>query len=275
MRRQINGAGDNKLMYKLVAVNSQAVESVENLKRLGIDVFEIKGSGITDDSTTLHADMLVNLIADDILLIDESQLEIADFASKYTESRVLKQDELVKYLTSESGEGSFQNFRGLNIVPVKEKITSPYPNDVPLNVRVVGKSIICNKKYVADEIKLFAKYRDFNLIQTNQGYAGCSCVKLNNSVLTDDRSIYNSLNDRAIDCTIISKGSIKLNGMNYGFIGGCCGYLDKNVIGFNGEIKSHTDGDLIIKTLDDNKINYIELASGILTDIGGIVPIIK
>ncbi|MDD6276176.1 MAG: hypothetical protein PUB20_05080 [Clostridia bacterium] len=263
-------------MYKLVAVNSHAVESVENLKRLGIDVFEVKNSNIYDCGTELHADMLMVMLDSHNLLIDSTQLDIVNCISKYFKVNLLSKNEFVNYLTNKDGESAENtDLRGINVIPVEHKITSPYPNDVALNIRIINNNIICNTKYVADEVKIYAEYRNYNLIHTNQGYSGCSSVNLFNSLITDDISVYNSSIAAGIKCNLISKGSVKLKHNNYGFIGGCCGFIADNMIAFNGEISTHSDCKTILELLQLNNIDYIELAHGQLNDIGGIIPVIK
>ena len=72
---------------------------------------------------------------------------------------------------------------------------------------------------------------------------------------------------------LISKGSVVLKGYNYGFIGGCCGKIDKDKIAFNGKIESHNDCNKIIDILQRNNTEIIELCDSKLTDIGGILPL--
>lgn len=261
-------------MFKLVAVNSRAVEAVENLQSKGIDVFPIKSSFIDDNSTALHADMLILPLDAHNILIDSSQIELANVIAKYQEVRLLSKNEFVNYLTKGEQEREIENFRGINLIPITHKICSPYPNDVPLNVRFFGKHIICNTEFVAEEIKIYAKFKNYHLIHTNQGYAACSTIHCKNTLITDDISLYKCSVQHQINSVLIDKGSVKLSENHYGFIGGCCGYIDKNTLAFNGELKTHSDYNKIINTLRMNGINYVELTHGDITDIGGIVPII-
>lgn len=74
---------------------------------------------------------------------------------------------------------------------------------------------------------------------------------------------------------MLSKGQIKLSGYSYGFIGGCCGFIDKSTLVFTGKIDSHTDSKKIKKFLDKYNVNALELTKNCLTDIGGIIPILE
>jgi len=72
---------------------------------------------------------------------------------------------------------------------------------------------------------------------------------------------------------LIEKGSVHINKYDYGFIGGCCGLIDKNTLLFNGDLLLHSDFDKIKKFLYDNNVNFIDIKGKRLTDIGSIIPI--
>ena len=85
--------------------------------------------------------------------------------------------------------------------------------------------------------------------------------------MTDDKSVFTAAGKFLNDVLFISKGSIRLKGYDYGFIGGCCGKIDKDKIAFNGELSSHSDYKLILDFLHRNHIECIELKRGRLDDI--------
>ena len=115
------------------------------------------------------------------------------------------------------------------------------------------------------------------IIDVKQGYSKCSvCICNHNTVITDDISIYNALLQYDnINSLLVEKGSVRINEYNYGFIGGCCGLIDKNLLLFNGDLSTHTDFDKIQKFLYDNNVKYIDVKNKPLTDIGSIIPIIE
>ena len=175
---------------------------------------------------------------------------------------------IVNFLTIEDDEKIFRLYE------CTEGISSPYPGDIRLNVRVISDMIFCNTRYVDQSIREFASKYNYRLIHCNQGYAACSTVLLNNNALiTDDESIHCSAQKNAIDSILISKGSVRLKCRNYGFIGGTCGMIDKNLLAFTGNIDSHTESQAIKIFLNKHSVNYIELTDGPLIDIGGIIPV--
>ena len=71
----------------------------------------------------------------------------------------------------------------------------------------------------------------------------------------------------------IQKGFISLPGYDYGFIGGCCGKLSKNILAFTGKIESHPDYNNIKDFCRNYNVNVLSLTNDDLLDIGGILPI--
>ena len=67
---------------------------------------------------------------------------------------------------------------------------------------------------------------------------------------------FHSIKHDNINSLLIEKGSVHINKYDYGFIGGCCGLIDKNLLLFNGDLSLHSDFDKIKKFLYDNGINY-------------------
>ena len=157
---------------------------------------------------------------------------------------------------------------------IRENLTEAYPGDARLNCVTLGKYFICNEKSVSKTILDFAYKSGLEIIFVNQGYTKCSiCILNENAIITDDKSIYTAAQNFLNDVTFISKGSIRLKGMNYGFIGGCTGKLSKNEIAFSGRIESHDNHNDIYDSLIRNNITAAELTDGPLEDIGSIIPL--
>lgn len=254
-----------------VAVSGEYKEIIYSLNDLGIDCFEIKPNKMLDSSISSHADCSILQLSENIFVCDEYIID------DFSEFLLNKTGSIVKILTNRAEETDLINhrFNDCNtIYIVKEKVTSPYPNDIKLNVKVSGKSVICNTKYVSSFVLNYCKNNYFKIIHTNQGYSACSTLLLNNNhIITDDTSINSAVHTMEIFSTMLSKGSIKLKDCNYGFIGGCCGFIDKNTLAFTGKLDSHEDSNLIKNTLLNNNIEYIELTDNELIDIGGIIPL--
>lgn len=243
------GLPSSKVTSAVVSCENKSVISA--LNTLGIDVLELPRNPKLEYSICSHADCELIQLSNTQFFLDNSIY-----------------DNIVNFLTSKIG------LLNIQIKTIGESIKSPYPDDIRLNCKIIGNRIICNTKHVADEIIKFSLENDIELIHVNQGYAACSTIVLNDSALiTDDISIHNSVIKNGIDTLLITKGSVKLRNHEYGFIGGTCGFIDKNLLAFTGSLESHNDADSIIKFLNKYCINYLNLTNGNLTDIGGIIPL--
>jgi len=150
-----------------------------------------------------------------------------------------------------------------------------YPTDVLCNGLVWDGFFLGNPKTIDSSIKAEVVHLNLDLINVRQGYAACSTVLVDSqSAITADKGIANSLEKAGIQVLTIVPGYISLPGYNYGFIGGCCGKLGPNLMGFTGKLSSHPDGQRIHNFLKARQIEIVELSNKELMDIGGIVPVI-
>ena len=229
----------------VVAVSDSADESLfQKLNELGIEAIKTQRSNNVKD-INYHSDLFLLNVYQDKLFIDESQ-----------------NDSFVKYLTI-----------GYKLKKISG-IRSPYPFDCGLNCVVMGDKIICNKDTVSSAVLESAHSIGYKLIDVNQGYTKCSvCIVDDNALITDDESIYIACQNNMIDSILISKGSVRLKGFDYGFIGGCTGLIDKNKMLFNGDLNYHTDCNRIIDFLGKYSVKPVIIENRPLEDIGSIIPL--
>lgn len=213
---------------------------------LSIKVVNVAENKLLEAPVCKHADILTNYVGKSTFLVDKNQKELCCF---------------------------IENNGGKSVI--FDNIKSPYPNDCLLNFADIGDYIICNKSILTEEIiKLFPKKQ---IIDVKQGYSKCSvCICKHNTIITDDISIYDAVSQYGnIKSLLVKKGSVSIKKYEYGFIGGCCGLIDKDTLLFNGDLSTHTDFDKIKEFLYDNHIKYIDIKNKPLTDIGSIIPIME
>ena len=152
-------------------------------------------------------------------------------------------------------------------------LANVYPYDISLNIAIIGDIALVGKKNINHNLLNNISSQNYNIIKVKQGYCKCSvCVVNESAIITDDENIATALHN-FLDVLLISKGSIVLKGYNYGFIGGCCGLIDKNLLAFTGNIKKHSDYKNIQSFLKNHSCDYVCLDSNNLIDIGGMLPI--
>ena len=228
----------------IVAISSEAHKAISTLNSLNIKTIEIPKDSRLPLPVNSHADLQLLHLGNNKLLTQNEHLCAGDLERKF-------------------------DIKMINATPGNK-----YPNDVKLNCVMIGNKLICNTNTVAKEILEFAEICNMTIINVKQGYTKCSvCIVNENSFITDDKSIFTAVQNFFDDVLLVSKNSIRLKGYNYGFIGGCCGKIDKDKIAFNGAIESHDDYKHIIDFLNRNNTHCVELTNERLTDIGGILPL--
>lgn len=227
-----------------VAISITAGKSIKKLKELNIKSYPINSNDDLPKPVNTHADLQLLHTGNNDIFCQGEHLCIGESEQKF------------------------------NIHKIGASAGNKYPHDVRLNCAIIGNKIICNEKTICREVLDFAYINGFTVINVNQGYSKCSiCIVDENSIITDDESIFAAAGKFLNDVLYVSKGSIGLKGYNYGFIGGCCGKIDKYKIAFNGEIESHKDCNAIIDFISRYNNECIELCKGPLVDIGGILPL--
>ncbi len=165
---------------------------------------------------------------------------------------------------------------GFIMIESTEKLSQYYPNDIALNAARAGNFLICKKSHTDKIILDESTQHELHIISVKQGYAKCSvCVVDERSIITADAGIAESARKNGFDVLKIREGFINLPGYDSGFIGGCCGKLDRNKMAFCGDITRHQDYDLINNFLNTREIEIEILGNAPLSDIGSILPLME
>lgn len=209
----------------------------DEIKKSGVQIRRLPPFSALDAPVASHPDMLL-LPLDGKLIVPEKY---------YTENRVL--------------------FDGVNVLCAKETFSADYPHDVALNALETEKGIFCLEKSASGRIKESGK----KIINVAQGYTRCSCCKVNeNALITADPSIAVAARDAGCDVLEVCSAGIRLPGYSYGFIGGCSGTADREIL-FFGKIEDHPDYPSIEEFIYSHGKKPVSLSGEPLTDYGGIV----
>lgn len=199
-------------------------------------------------SMASHPDMLLTYI-DGVILTSAEYCDCAAYA--FSEIRELLPHIKIKFCDTTQGE--------------------IYPYDAVYNVLSIGKKIFCRKRSVAPEIIEFAKERNFEVIDVNQGYPACTTLALGNSyAISADPGMRKALFDNGVFVYTIDNGGILLPPYEYGFIGGASGvYKDKAY--FLGNLDSHPSQRIIKDACLKAGITPVSLSDEKLADLGRII----
>lgn len=146
-----------------------------------------------------------------------------------------------------------------------------YSSHTAYNVARVGNYVICNIKFTDRKIIDFYKKAGYEIINVNQGYAKCNICVLNEcAVITEDKGIAKVLSEYDLDVLLIDAGGVRLEGFEYGFIGGASGKIGENIV-FTGDIKLHPQFEDILKFFKKHGIIYLTAGNNSLCDYGSLL----
>lgn len=161
---------------------------------------------------------------------------------------------------------------GLKVITTEEDIKAEYPKNVLLNAVYMKSMIFCKADSIAGVVKNYCNSKGIKLIDVKQGYTKCSTAITNSCFITADRGIFDTITINGVEGLLIDSGDIELDGVDYGFIGGCSFY-DNNTLFFTGDITKHKSYKAIKDFLYKHKINIVSLTNEKLYDIGGFIVI--
>lgn len=223
------------------------IDNIEkkNLEQLGYKVLPVPPSDILYEAVCGHPDMLLHII-DCKTVIVHKDMDL-NFTSKLLEL------------------GITVNFTNLSL-------QNKYPNNIILNAVNLDSLFIHTLKYT--DIELLKQTQNKNIKNVKQGYTKCSTAIISNSALiTSDKGIAACAQEEDLDVLLLPPGDILLPGLNYGFIGGCCGLLEEGLLAFYGDLKHYAYGKEVMNFLIKHKVNPLFLREGKLIDRGSIFTI--
>ena len=233
----------NKVAYVFLGQNNVHLLS-KSLEKYGINICSVEEDIRLDKRVSNHTDMLVFHMGLNQVIFSKKQPHFP--------------------------------FEDTKITVSQSNIAENYPHDVALNAVIVGKNIICNPKYTDKTILEYAHRLQMNIIAVKQGYSKCSVAPVSrNAIITDDRGIADSANNAGIDVLYIDKRFILCNGFDYGFIGGACGMIDKNVLAFTGVFNDTSIRNNVETFLSKYGVYAEYLTDKPMFDVGSIIPYVE
>ena len=217
-------------------------ESVQELIKLGIDVYKSTRVESLYEEVAGHPDMQIHFI----------------------NKKAICAPEVFQYYKS-------LDLTDIELVCGSKPLKPTYPDDVAYNVCNIGKYVILRPLSVTIEILEEYHYLKKEILKSKQGYAKCSiCVVNDKSAITSDEGVYKLLKENNLNVLKITEGYIELNKMK-GFIGGASGLINNDTLVFNGDLKMNPDYENIISFCKNVGVDAVSLNKGNLVDIGSIL----
>lgn len=151
---------------------------------------------------------------------------------------------------------------------------APYPHDAVYNAALFGRFCMGNWNALDPALRRAVEKSGYQVLSVRQGYARCSvCILSERALITEDRGIAKAAERAGISSLLVSPGAVSLPGYPFGFLGGCCGKLGKNLLAFTGAIEAHPDYENILRFADGEGVSLLSLTDRPLFDVGGILPL--
>ena len=217
------------------------------LRELGKTLIEIKETGCVYREIADHPDIYVCLVNDSLITSPEQYENIA--------SQIANVPDRPRLI--------------LGSKPLGIK----YPGSAIYNAVQVGRFLIHNTGFTDDSVLEAAGISGLKLINVAQGYTNCSIAVVDErSIITSDLGIASAIRrcHPEIDVLTVSPGHVRLEGFEYGFLGGTSGRIGNYVI-FNGNLEEHPDFFKIREFIESRSLKLKYFREYPLTDIGSII----
>lgn len=232
---------------KTVICGYESADFINYTKYLGIEAYFTKKNKCYDKRVETHADLSVFHLGNNNIIL-HNQLELSETLSSF----------------------------GMDVINESCKGMLTYPDDCSLNLFKLGQTVFGKFSSASQHVLSYCKANNIDFIDVKQGYAKCSTILLDeHSFITDDQSIYNKGIDLGLECLLVSKGDVKLDGFDYGFIGGCAFKIDLDRLAFFGDVTKHRDYDRILHLTSCRGIKIEYLKDHDLYDVGSVIPLIE
>ena len=151
-----------------------------------------------------------------------------------------------------------------SFVTTSEPIGKDYPQDILLNA-LPWHDTVYGHSAISQTIKgAFPRH-----IPVKQGYTRCSAAMVGKGVITQDKTLFCALQANGVRSLLIRPGHIRLDGYDYGFIGGASVALSQNLTAFFGKIESHPDYIAMQAFAKEQNAELLSLSDEMLCDCGG------
>ncbi len=221
-------------------IDHRAPEEVKkNLSEKVQGVFEFSSSNVTYNSVSGHPDIFIFQHQNELIIAPNSPQDLITFLD---ENRI--------------------NYR-LGNNPVGESLKeSTWYNTVCSDEHIYAKE-------GSSDQTILNVVKSKTPIHLSQAYTRCSMLPVGDGVITSDGGIAKRLKEEKIDHFLFDPKQIKIVDHKYGFLGGTCGILEDTVC-FMGNALLHSDGEALVKYIENKGYKVEYLGSDYLYDGGGI-----
>lgn len=163
---------------------------------------------------------------------------------------------------------------GFNLIEGKTVLGGKYPTNIAYNVARLGRWAFHNLKATDPVLREELRKREVELVHIPQGYSKCSALILDEKLLiTEDKILAQKARGLDIHPLLIPPGFVLLPGIEYGFIGGAGGLIDKKRLAISGDLTLSPSFLNIIEYLKEWSITLQGITQEKIVDVGSLIPL--
>lgn len=228
-----------------ILISENANDIIKKYLATKCPIIQIKKTDVVYDAISSHVDIYICKIKNNIIIAKE-QLELIQYDLEQSQIKCRKGTSLLGH---------------------------KYPKNIRYNAVYMGEYLIHNTKHTDAAVLDEAQKNGLEIIPVKQGYTKCNLVVINDySVITSDEGLKHTLEQKNIDVLLIQKGFVKLEGFEYGFLGGASGKIGNTIV-FNGNLEEHPDYMRIKQFIESKGLKLKYFIQYPLEDIGSIIEV--
>ena len=154
-----------------------------------------------------------------------------------------------------------------------KKLGMTYPEDIALNCFCVGNFLFAGKRGSSPDVLAWAKENGKTLLSVKQGYTKCAAVVAGGAIASSDRGIIAAAESVGIPALLLPPHPIDIEVYDTGFLGGACGLIDKDTLGFFGCADRYPSYDILSDFFQARGVRIRSLSKFPLFDLGGMITV--
>lgn len=234
----------------LAAVDGRlSPEACASLERLGVGLIKVPCHPSLYGAVSCHPDMLLHHVGGDLIVHAPG---------------------IGAGLEASLAEAGFRLVRGA------AELSPGYPLDIAYNAARVGRFYFHNLKFTDAVLRKELEKAGVEPVHVEQGYTKCSTAIVDeNTIITSDKGIAGAAEKKGVEALLINPAQgILLPGLDYGFIGGATGLVEKHRLAVNGAADGLKSFEAIRLLLSSRNGGLYSLSGLPATDVGSILPLL-
>ncbi len=155
----------------------------------------------------------------------------------------------------------------------EKRLGASYPEDIALNCFCVGNALFAGRRGASPDVIAWAQESGKTVVPVRQGYAKCSTIVAGGAIASADKGIVRAATEVNVPALLLPPHPIGIEVYDTGFLGGACGLIHENLLGFFGKIEDHPSYRALADFFSRFGVTLLSLSDAPLFDLGGMISV--